>query len=202
MFIYSTLHFARVFAFAFCFRLATSFVVPASRSCMVHIKFTARPRTPAVSPKFSSMASDEALIGSTRHKETSTKQVEESEGGQHVVISTEATLEQGAGSDQEIQSEGCGNGETTSYDGGLMKIGAKAALPGISYDFGQSTITRACLASLEGVTHYFLKGYAQPHGAKSIPNLHENEMVVFEDFFTAGLRMPLHPVLLDILRKF
>jgi hypothetical protein len=27
-------------------------------------------------------------------------------------------------------------------------------------------------------------------------------VVVFEDFFTDGLRMPLHPVLLDILHKF
>jgi tRNA A37 threonylcarbamoyladenosine synthetase subunit TsaC/SUA5/YrdC len=32
------------------------------------------------------------------------------------------------------------------------------------------------------------------------PNL--DEAVVFEEFFTAGLRMPLHPVLADILQKF
>jgi tRNA A37 threonylcarbamoyladenosine synthetase subunit TsaC/SUA5/YrdC len=29
-----------------------------------------------------------------------------------------------------------------------------------------------------------------------------DEAIVFDDFFTAGLRMPPHPVLLDILHKF
>jgi hypothetical protein len=29
-----------------------------------------------------------------------------------------------------------------------------------------------------------------------------DEVVMFEDFFAAGLRMPPHPVLLGILRKF
>jgi hypothetical protein len=43
---------------------------------MVHIKFTARPCTPIVSPKFGSMASDEALEASMEHRETSTEQLE------------------------------------------------------------------------------------------------------------------------------
>jgi hypothetical protein len=30
----------------------------------------------------------------------------------------------------------------------------------------------------------------------------ENEVIVFEDFFVAGLRIPPHPVLLEILHKF
>jgi hypothetical protein len=65
---------------AFCFRLATSFVVRAFRSCMVRIKFTAHPHTPIVSPKFGSMASDEVLEASVEHKEISTEQLEESQG--------------------------------------------------------------------------------------------------------------------------
>jgi hypothetical protein len=75
-------------------------------------------------------------------------------------------------------------------------------LAGISNDFGQSTITKAPIASLESVACYFLKGYVWPPGAESVPNPHENEALVFKDFFTAGLHMPPHPVLLDILHKF
>jgi hypothetical protein len=112
---------------------------------MVRIKFTAHPRTPVVSPKFGSMALDEALETSAKHKETSTKQLEESQGGQQVVVSTKTTLEQGAGFDQENQSEGSSDSEPASDNGDRMKIGAEAALAGISYDFGQSTITKATL---------------------------------------------------------
>jgi tRNA A37 threonylcarbamoyladenosine synthetase subunit TsaC/SUA5/YrdC len=39
-------------------------------------------------------------------------------------------------------------------------------------------------------------------GAQSVPDPHENKVVVFKDFFAVGLRMPPHPILLDILRKF
>jgi hypothetical protein len=55
---------------------------------------------------------------------------------------------------------------------------------------------------LESLTRYFLKGYDRAPGAEYVPDPHENEAVVFEGFFVAGLRMPPHPVLLDILRKF
>jgi hypothetical protein len=68
---------------------------------MVHIKFTTRPHTPTVSPKFGSMASDEALEASAEHREISTEKLEESPRGQHAVILTEAASEQGAESNQE-----------------------------------------------------------------------------------------------------
>jgi hypothetical protein len=41
-----------------------------------------------------------------------------------------------------------------------------------------------------------------PPWAESVPDPRLDEAVVFEDFFAAGLRMPPHPVLLDILHKF
>jgi hypothetical protein len=55
---------------------------------------------------------------------------------------------------------------------------------------------------LESLTRYFPKGYDREPGAEYVPDPHENEAAVFEDFFVAGLCMPPHPVLLDILRKF
>jgi hypothetical protein len=76
--------------FALCFPRAFAFTVLAFRLCMVCIKFIARQRTPVVSPKFGLMASDKALEASTEHKETSTKWLEESHGGQPVVDSMEA----------------------------------------------------------------------------------------------------------------
>jgi tRNA A37 threonylcarbamoyladenosine synthetase subunit TsaC/SUA5/YrdC len=36
----------------------------------------------------------------------------------------------------------------------------------------------------------------------SVPEPRANEPVMFEDFFTTGLRMPPHPVFVDILLKF
>jgi hypothetical protein len=52
-------------------------------------------------PQFLLRASDEALEASVEHRETSTEQLEESQGGQQVVFLTETASEQGAGSDQE-----------------------------------------------------------------------------------------------------
>jgi hypothetical protein len=83
-----------------------------------------------------------------------------------------------------------------------VKIGDEAALAGISYDFGKSGVTKARIASFESVTRYFLKGYDWALGVESVLDPHENEAVVFKDFFAAGLRMPPHPILLDVLHKF
>jgi hypothetical protein len=63
-------------------------------------------------------------------------------------------------------------------------------------------VTKARIASLEIFSPYFLKGYHRAPGAESIPNPHEDEAVVVEDFSATSLRMPPHPVLLDILCKF
>jgi hypothetical protein len=148
------------------------------------------------------MASDEVLEASVEHSKISTEQLEESQGGQQAVILMEAALEQGAGSDQENWSEGSNDDEAASDNGHHVKIGAEVALPGISYDFGKSGVTMACIASLESFAHYFLKGYGRAPGAETILDPHENEAVVFEDFFAVGLHIPPHPVLLDILRRF
>jgi hypothetical protein len=67
----------------------------------------------------------------------------------------EVASEQGAGSDRVDQSEGSGDSKTTSDNGGRVKIGAEAALASMSYDFGQSTVMKVHLASLESFTRYF-----------------------------------------------
>jgi hypothetical protein len=47
-----------------------------------------------------------------------------------------------------------------------------------------------------------MKGEAHTPGAKTVPEPDSNEVVVYEDFFVAGLCMPPHPALADILLKF
>jgi hypothetical protein len=78
MFICFVPHFLRAFAFVFCLRLATFFTTCAFRSCMVHVKFIARPGTSIVSPKFSSMALDDAPEVSVEQREISAEQPEDS----------------------------------------------------------------------------------------------------------------------------
>jgi hypothetical protein len=58
------------------------------------------------------------------------------------------------------------------------------------------------LMSLGSNGDYFPKGYGQPPRAESVPEPRLDEAVLFEDFLTAKLRKPPHPVLLDILHKF
>jgi hypothetical protein len=115
---------------------------------------------------------------------------------------TEAVSEQGVGSDGENSSDGSGGSENASNSGGHMKIEAEAALADVSYDFGQSTVAKASVIALKSFALYFLKGFARPPGAESVPDPRENEAVVFEDFFATGHRISPHLILLDIFHKF
>jgi tRNA A37 threonylcarbamoyladenosine synthetase subunit TsaC/SUA5/YrdC len=49
---------------------------------------------------------------------------------------------------------------------------------------------------------YFTNGMNNEPGEETILEPNHDEAVVFEEFFTLGLRMPPHPVLVDILLKF
>jgi hypothetical protein len=49
---------------------------------------------------------------------------------------------------------------------------------------------------------YFPKGGARAPGTETMPEPDDDEAVVYEDYFVAGLRMPLHPTLADILLHF
>jgi hypothetical protein len=77
-----------------------------------------------------------------------------------------------------------------------------AAWAGISYDFGQLIVTQTRLTSTESYARYFPKGYGWSPSVESMPEPQANEVIVFKDFFAAGLQMPPHPVLVDILCKF
>jgi hypothetical protein len=70
-----------------------------------------------------------------------------------------------------------------------------------SFLFGPLTFTVNWICGLID-SGYFAKGMGHEPGQETIPEPHLDEVVIFEEFFTAGLRMPPHPVLADILLKF
>jgi hypothetical protein len=133
---------------------------------------------------------------------SSAEQPDTSLDDDQVLTSTEVTSEQYAASDEENPFGDTGDSRNAADGGSHVKIGAEAALADVSYDFGQSTVTRARIISLENSTRYFPKGFARPAGMESVLDHKENEAVVFKDFFVARLRIPSHLVLLGILWKF
>jgi hypothetical protein len=67
-----------------------------------------------------------------------------------------------------------------------------------SYYFGPSTITVSHIRGM--IDHiYFSEGMVHETEEETIVEPNADEVVDYEEFFTAGLRMPLHPVLADIL---
>jgi hypothetical protein len=84
---------------------------------------------------------------------------------------------------------------------GHSRLVEGSGLDRMSYNFGPSTITARRIQEMteQGC---FAKGGARAPGEENIPKLEDDEVVIFKEFFTAGLRMPPHPVFADILLKF
>jgi hypothetical protein len=62
------------------------------------------------------------------------------------------------------QSGDSEEGESGSDFATCLKVPAEAALAGVTYNFGQSTMMKARLVSLGSNGHYFPKGYGRPPG--------------------------------------
>jgi hypothetical protein len=70
-----------------------------------------------------------------------------------------------------------------------------------SYFFGPSTMTVSRFRAMID-NCYFDEGMGHEPGEETILEPQSDKAMVFEEFFTAGLRMPPHPVLSDLLLKF
>jgi hypothetical protein len=70
-----------------------------------------------------------------------------------------------------------------------------------SYDFGVSLVTVGRIQQLQTLG-YFAEGSACEPGEGTVPKPNTDEVVVFEEFFVVGLRMPPHPAFTKILLKF
>jgi hypothetical protein len=119
-------------------------------TCIFCIKFTACLLTPVVSFESESMASDDAF--KVPHSRRRLRQINRD-------ISMEATSSWGDESDRESRCGGSESSETASNNFGRLKVMVAAALARISCDFGPSSITKACIGSMETYALYFPKGY-------------------------------------------
>jgi hypothetical protein len=93
-----------------------------------------------------------------------------------------------------------GEGPTLSAEGVETSAGASDDEHSWTYYFGPSTITRGKIKEMVE-KGYFTEGEAHEPRAETIMEPKDDEAVIF-DFFITGLRMPLHPVLGDILLNF
>jgi hypothetical protein len=123
------------------------------------------------------MASEDAVGVSVERRGSSVEQPETSLSDEQVVISMEATPEQDAGSDGENPSEDTSDSGDAFDNGGRVKIGAEAAVAGVSYDFSQSKVTKAHITYLESFTRYFPKGFTQPASVEFAPDPKEYELL-------------------------
>jgi hypothetical protein len=96
-----------------------------------------------------------------------------------------------------------GGGHVSSLDAGDDSLGEGAFNDKNSrtYYFGSSTITVGKIKEMVE-KGYFTEGEGRAPGAKTVPKPDNDEDMVYEGFFVAGLRMPPHPALADSLLKF
>jgi hypothetical protein len=67
--------------------------------------------------------------------------------------------------------------------------------------FGESKVTLDLIKEYEA-TGFFPVGDARAPSDDQVPTAEANEVVVFRDFFTCGLRFPCNPILPSILERF
>jgi hypothetical protein len=72
--------------------------------------------------------------------------------------------------------------------------------PDHTVEFGTSRISSVSVQEMQQLG-YFGDGVGRVPGAEEIPEP-EGELVVFEAFFIAGLRLPAHRFVAEVLRRF
>jgi hypothetical protein len=71
---------------------------------------------------------------------------------------------------------------------------------GDTVEFGVSRISSVHVQDMQQLG-YFGSGVGRVPGAEEVPEP-EGELVIFEAFFTAGLRLPAHRFVSEVLRRF
>jgi hypothetical protein len=71
-------------------------------------------------------------------------------------------------------------------------------------DFGKSTVSEADMTMMTKLGYFKEadKGLVRFGGEETIPKPKNDEVVVFKSFFKAGLRFPLHGMIVEVLEKF
>jgi hypothetical protein len=79
-------------------------------------------------------------------------------------------------------------------------MAAEELHPGDIVEFGVSRISSVHVQDMQQLG-YFGSGVGRVPGAEEVPEP-EGDLVVFEAFFTAGLRLPTHRFVAEVLRRF
>jgi hypothetical protein len=82
----------------------------------------------------------------------------------------------------------------------LSNVAATELHPGDTVDFSVSRISSVHVQDMQQLG-YFGSGVGRVPGAEEVPEP-EGELVVFEAFFTAGLRLPAHRFVAEVLQRF
>jgi hypothetical protein len=82
----------------------------------------------------------------------------------------------------------------------LSTVAAEELRAGDTVDFGASRMSSVHVQDMQRLG-YFGGGVARVPGAEEVPEL-EGELVVFEAFFAAGLRLPAHRFVGEVLHRF
>jgi hypothetical protein len=82
----------------------------------------------------------------------------------------------------------------------LSTVAAEELRTGDTVDFGASRMSSVRVQDMQRLG-YFGGGVARVPGAEEVPDP-EGELVVFEAFFAAGLRLPAHRFVGEVLRRF
>jgi hypothetical protein len=82
----------------------------------------------------------------------------------------------------------------------LSNMAAEELHPGDTVEFGVSRISSVRVQDMQQLG-YFGSVVGRVPGAEEVPEP-EGELVVFEAFFTAGLRLPAHRFVAKVLRRF
>jgi hypothetical protein len=82
----------------------------------------------------------------------------------------------------------------------LSTVVAEELRAGDTVDFGVLRMSSVCVQDMQRLD-YFGGGVARVPGTEEVPEP-EGELVVFEAFFAAGLRLPAHRFVGEFLRRF
>jgi hypothetical protein len=82
----------------------------------------------------------------------------------------------------------------------LSNVAVEELHPGDTVEFDMSRMSSVCVQDMQQLG-YFGGGVARVPGAEEVPEP-EGELVVFEAFFAAGLRLPAHRFMAEVLRRF
>jgi hypothetical protein len=88
----------------------------------------------------------------------------------------------------------------SSSEDTLSNVAAAELHPGDTVEFGVSRISSVRVQDMQQLG-YFGSGVGRVLGAEEVPEP-EGELIVFEVFFTAGLRLPAHRFVAEILQRF